>query len=400
MSAVEETQLIFTTNPGLEDIVGIEWQTRLRRHELPAATVTFQPHGLNGYIQVRSAIPLARLWSLAQRMRSIHHVHRPVCYFALDGAAEAAATTASQTDPMLAAIARTVRCLSIPELDTARSFRVTSKRRGRHNFTSIDVQRAAGAALVDTYQCRVDLTGYDVDVRVDVLDRHCYVAVQMTHRPLDFRFHYAYRPRVALKTNVAFALLYLAGLQPDGVRLAYNFGDDDGTSVTESSVIESAPHPPASGVLLDPFCGSGTILLEAASCLPHMTICGSDRYERPVAWTRDNVAANGLAERIAVQQLDAQDLAQIHPRNDVRAIITNPPFGSFLGANANFHQLYHHFLRAAWSVLMPGGVLALTVWKRSIFNRVVADFGYDLRHVRIVDLGGLFPGIFVLGKPE
>lgn len=369
------TCLHFTTNPGLEDIVVTEWQERLRRQALAPASIELTPHGLDGTVQIEHPAPLSTLWPLAQGMRSIHHVLRPVAYFPLPA-----------TDALAHIHQRLVEC-HIPEMTTAESFRVTSKRSGQHDFTSIDVQKAAGAALVQRYDRAVDLTEYDANVRVDVLGKHCYVAVQRTHRPLDLRFDYAYRPRVALKTNVCFALLCLAHLHPDGI---------------------PAPHaasatPAATGAetlrILDPFCGSGTVVLESAATLPDARLFASDAFESPVEWTRDNVAANGFGHRVSVQQLDARAIHQEFARESLHAIITNPPFGSFLGANTNFHSLYQDFLGAAWQVLAPGGYLALLVWKRPVFNRVVSAFDFEIRHVRIVDVGGIFPGVFVLQKP-
>ncbi|AMD01031.1 tRNA uracil 4-sulfurtransferase ThiI [Halomonas chromatireducens] len=52
-----------------------------------------------------------------------------------------------------------------------RSFRVTVKRRGRHDFTSEEMERHLGQALLDAVpSARVNLGRPDVEVRVDVID--------------------------------------------------------------------------------------------------------------------------------------------------------------------------------------------------------------------------------------
>lgn len=366
--------LHFTTNPGLEDIVVTEWQTRLQRNGLAEAAIELHPHGLDGFVQIQHQAPMETLWPLAQQMRSIHHVLRPVSYFDLP-----------DSDPLDYVYAQ-LTGFDIPEMEAAESFRVTSKRSGRHTFTSIDVQKVAGAALVERYNRRVNLTAYDANIRVDILGNHCYVAVQRTHRPLDLRFDYAYRPRVALKTNVCFALLCLAHLHPDGIPAPHE------ASATPAGAGSDALR------ILDPFCGSGTVVLEGAATLPTAHFFASDAFESPVQWTADNVAANGYTDRIDVQQLDARFIQKKFEPDSLHAIITNPPFGSFLGANTNFHSLYQDFLQAAWTVLAPGGYLALLVWKRPVFNRVVSTTDFSIRHVRIVDVGGIFPGVFILQK--
>lgn len=373
MDESQHACLNFTTNPGLEDIAITECRTRLHRAGIDEIAFERKPHGLGGYLGVQCETSPAQLWDVARQMRSIHHVHRPIASF-----------TVPEADG-LTFIQHQVRALDIPEMDTAGSFRVTSKRSGRHDFTSMDVQKVAGAALVDRYQCQVNLTEYDVNIRVDIFDRLCYVAVQMTRRPLDFRFDYAYRPRIALKTNVAFALLCLAHLQPDGI--------------PAPDAPPAGYEPPQAPLILDPFCGSGTIVMEAARCLPQAQLFANDAFERPVVWTQDNIAANGLCERIHVQQMDARHIHTHFAADSLDAIVTNPPFGAFLGANTNFHTLYQHFLNAAWHVLRPGGYLALMVWKRGVFNRVADKMDFQIRHVRIVDVGGIFPGMFMLRKP-
>ena len=91
---------------------------------------------------------------------------------------------------------------------------MTTKRNGRHEFTSIDVQRVAGAALGRHYDCAVDLQHPDVNVRVDVYDRICLVGLQLTRRALSKCYRRRFQPRTALKAPVAYALLQWARLAP------------------------------------------------------------------------------------------------------------------------------------------------------------------------------------------
>ena len=378
------TTLILTTNPGLEDIVADELQGRLRsrgicsrgiyRTGISDAVTEKDPFGLSGQLQAIFDEPFDQIWPTVQQMRSIHHVHRPLRFFELS----------TEGDP-LDQIMHEIGSLDIPEMEIAETFRVTSKRSGTHPFGSVDVQRGAGAVLVDNYAKRVNLTEYDVNMRVDLFERRCYVALQLTKKPLDQRFDFVYRPKVAMKTNVAYALLILVGLDPLA-HCAPETGPSDANMRAEPIT------------LLDPFCGSGTMLLEAAACFPHAELFASDRYERPIEWTRDNLEAAGIRDRVELHQADARDLAEIFPLESIGYIVTNPPFGKGLGPNTNFHGLYTHFLRAAHKVLKPKGRIAMLVWRRNIFTRVAREHGFRILHVRIVDTGGLFPGVFVLEK--
>lgn len=376
---VTETRLILTTNPGLEDIVVAELQLSLQRAELPEAVCELSPFGMAGAVDVRCETARDDLLAVAQTLRSIHHIHSPVGWIEL---------THPSGDP-LAAISDFLREVDIPEMQTAKIFRVTGKRVGAHGFTSIDVQKKAGAALDAKYDCGVSMTAFDTNILVNVYHDHCYVAVQLTDVPLDMRYQYVFRPKVSLKANVAYALLHLADLRPA-----------DGVAAYDEELAFSAEAGDLPLVLLDPFCGSGTILLEAAACLPEWQVRGSDRYENAIGWSTDNVKANDFGARISLLQGDARDLRKLYPPHSVDVIITNPPFGAQLGANANFRALYTNFLRAAWGVLKPNGRIAMLVWKRRAFNEMVKKFDFEIRHVRIVDMGGIYPGVFVLQKKQ
>lgn len=132
--------------------------------------------------------------------------------------------------------------------------------------------------------------------------------------------------------------------------------------------------------LVDPFCGSGTLLVEAAliaansapglfrKCfgferwLGHeagafarakdgaralervpgrLRLVGSDVDERRIEEARENVAAAGLEGRIELQQADARDFA---PRPGWNAwIVTNPPYGERVGEVAKLVPIYRGF---------------------------------------------------------
>jgi tRNA (guanine6-N2)-methyltransferase len=294
--------------------------------------------------------------ALALQMRSVHHVLRPLSGFCLHG------------DP-LAQIHAEMLQLPIAEMFAAASFRVTTQRVGRHGFTSLDVQRVAGAALVERYGRPVDLDHGAVQVRVDILEGLCLVSLQLTRLALSHRSARAYRPRAALKTPVAFAMLSLAGLQA------------------------------GAGAVLDPFCGSGTILVEAAAVNPALALCGSDLFPGPLAGAQANLAELGLAERIQLRQADARTLSQHYPEAHFRAIVTNPPYGVTLGRKLDFRRFYGRFLAEAGKVLAPGGLLVMTAWKHGDLVRARRDHGgFAPRHVRVVETGDLYPRIFVLQR--
>ncbi len=352
-----KTTLLFTTNPGLEDVAAREFVERLEARGLGGGEATPKPYGLSGYVQGEAPCPRPEVEPLARHMRSIYHILRPVHEFRLP------------EKDALAAIRAELGRVEIPELRAAQSFRVSTERVGQHPFTSMDVMREAGAALVERYACAVDLTGYDVNVRVDVYHDICLVSLQLTREPLDRRFPRAYHHRAALKSVVAYGLLRLAHLdRPEGA-------------------------------LLDPFCGSGTILLEAAFVLPRYELHGCDVDPRAVEGAQQNAALLGLEEHLHLRRADALHLADVYAPASFDAIVTNPPYGVRVGRGIDFYRFYSRFLDQAHRVLRPAGRLVMLARKRGALNRAVrAHRGFAVRHVRIVETGGIYPALFVMER--
>jgi tRNA (guanine6-N2)-methyltransferase len=357
------TPLLLSTNQGLEDITALEFSERARSAGLPDPEVETCPDGMTGYVHVASEAGLSTVLNVAHRMRSVQHILAPVYAFDLMNEDPSAAMTA---------IRETLAAHDIPEMENAESFRVTSNRRGEHAFTSMDVMRAAGDGLVDRYATEVDLEEYDVEVRVDVRHRRVQVSVQHTRDPLSRRHSRLYQPQAALSPHVAYAMLRLPHLS-------------------------SAPR-----AIVDPFCGSGTLLIEAAMQWTGMPIVGVDRSEQAVDGARLNVRADGFAERIDIIQGDARSLRTLLPNLDLDLIVTNPPFGTRIGESLSLHPFYAAILEEFHHALAPGGWLVILVLDPGSFSgamqSVKEDTGvaFDVRHVRRIHTGGLHPRVFVM----
>lgn len=354
-----QTPLLFTTNMGLEDIAIAEFRERAVGADIDVLDSDDAPLDLSSYALVETnATPSAAL-NLARQMRSVHHVLAPLYTFELPDGSDAALDT----------IRTTLESLEVGAMETAQTFRVTTVRQGDHDFTSIDVQREAGAGLEAHYGTTVDLEEYETEVRVDVHDDRCLVSVQHTREALSRRQLEGFQPRAALKANVAYALLRLAHL-------------------------DTAPD-----VLLDPFCGSGTILLEAAELWPETESYGNDWDDEAIAGARFNVKRAELDDRITIRGGDVWHLAQRFSDVTADLIVTNPPFGVRLASSMDFFPFYRRVLEQMQEVLRPGGRVVMLVLRQSPFNRALDEIdGFTTRHVRAVEIGGLYPRAFVLQK--
>ncbi|MEF8865408.1 MAG: methyltransferase domain-containing protein [Salinibacter sp.] len=359
LRAPDRTPLLFTVNMGLEDVVVDEFRERAGAAGLDVTDTDEAPFGLQSYALVEVDAAPEDALHLARQMRSVHHVLAPLYTFTLSTDGEEALQT----------IHDTVAALDVAAMETAGTFRASSVRQGTHDFTSVDVQTWAGGALDARYDASVDLEDYDVEVRVDVRDDRCLVSVQHTREALSRRQLEGYQPRAALKANVAYALLRLAHLDV----------------------------PP--DTLLDPFCGSGTLLLEAAALWPDTQCYGNDWNEEAVAGARQNVEAAGLSDQITIREGDAWQLADTFADVTADLIVTNPPFGVRMASSMDFYPFYRRVLGQMAEVLRPGGLVVMLVLRQGPFNTVLGESEqFTSRHVRAIEIGGLYPYVFVLER--
>lgn len=348
-----------TTSPGLEDVVVAELGERGRAAGIDPAGVRWHPHEIGGRLRVDLPVPEAAARELALSLRSIHHVLHHRLQFELP---EAGA---------LEAVEARLAALDWPGMGAATPFRVSSDRHGDHDFTSQRLQAAAGAGVESATGAPVDLHHYSVHIQVDAVGRRCLVGVRWSERELGLRFERVYNQRVALKPPVARAMLRLA-----------------------RTGCEDAP-----AAVLDPFCGTGTVLLEAREMFPSALLLGADAREACAEGTRRNLEAAGCVEGVRVTRGDARELAQQYDRASIDLIAANPPYGHRLGRRLRFVDFYRDFLEGAASVLRPGGRLVVLVGKQGAFGKALARVAELVSvHERTLSLSGIRVRLVVLER--
>jgi 16S rRNA G966 N2-methylase RsmD len=127
-------------------------------------------------------------------------------------------------------------------------------------------------------------------------------------------------------------------------------------------------------VLLDPFCGSGTILMEAA-LMGIKTIIGSDISEKAISDTKKNAAWIGeknlnLKNQISNLKLFTTSATEISKKilqKSISAIVTEPYLGPQRGAHniqktiQELENIYAASLREFAKILKPAGRVVM-IW--------------------------------------
>ncbi len=127
-------------------------------------------------------------------------------------------------------------------------------------------------------------------------------------------------------------------------------------------------------VLLDPFCGSGTVIQEALY-LGYKNIIGSDNSKKAIDdtkeninWFKNNIKNIDTADaKIDIYEQDASTISKKIPTNSVSAIVTEPYLGQTMHrrpqnleiekAISNLKPLYLSAFSEFKKILKPGGVV-------------------------------------------
>lgn len=217
------------------------------------------------------------------------------------------------------------------------------------------VEQRVKDAVADSFRARhgsrpsVDLEDPDLSIHVHLFRDRCTLSVDTSGESLHKRGWRRSQGRAPLAETLAAGIVLLSGWD------------------------RRSP-------LLDPFCGSGTILIEAAwiaggvapghlrerfgferwighdpagwralvassraeSRMPKKLVLeGSDSDAGAIEGARENLAAAGVEDRI---RLEVRDVADFAPKRGWNAwIVTNPPYGERVGRERDLESLYRRF---------------------------------------------------------
>jgi tRNA (guanine6-N2)-methyltransferase len=253
-------------------------------------------------------------------------------------------------------------CASLRSMHTPALFSITASFVGKRNYTSeeIKVVLAHEIATRHGWIYQQDDRVADLNVRLFIEHETATVGVRLGKTALHDRWYQQVHLRGALKPSVAAALVWLAQMTP-------------------------------AMTVLDPCCGSGTILIEAA--LQGARVCGGDSDPLALDAARTNIAAARV--RASVQDWDAQALPLADASID--RIICNLPWGRQVAIQEQTHAiLYRRIVSEMRRVLAPSGRIVL------LTNEPQEIDPLDLCCVQQLEISlfGQRPTILVLARPH
>ncbi|XP_078068456.1 U6 snRNA (guanine-N(2))-methyltransferase THUMPD2 isoform X1 [Mustelus asterias] len=204
-------------------------------------------------------------------------------------------------------------------------FRVSCRCSGRiaKVFTSQELGRAIGVALGRQMGWKAELRNPMLEVYVHLSDIHCVVGIPIVRLPLASR---DYIKSAGLRSTVAWAMAYLADIK-------------------------------AGSLVLDPMCGLGTILLEAAKEWPNAYYHGIDNTASQLQVASANVCFAKLTNSIDLTRASVTELPLLAESIDV--VICDIPFGKKFKISQDTKTIMPNILKEMVRVLSVNGTLVL-----------------------------------------
>ncbi|MFN7962793.1 MAG: HEAT repeat domain-containing protein [Thermoanaerobaculia bacterium] len=208
---------------------------------------------------------------------------------------------------------------------------------------------------------------------------------------VDSPSNYAVTLRLELGAGAA-RLWLLPSFEPDG-RFGYRLADVGAAlAPATAACLARLVRRGEKGRVIDPTCGSGTLLVERAFLSPGLELLGFDVSPTAVAAARANVQAAGLEARIEIARGDAGD-----PRSwrSCSEVLANLPFGlRSARQDRDLARLYER-LAANLGEHLEGRALLYTS-ARGLLDRALEQQGKKLKVVarREVRSGGMAVGLW------
>ncbi|SHE79391.1 HEAT repeat-containing protein [Seinonella peptonophila] len=163
--------------------------------------------------------------------------------------------------------------------------------------------------------------------------------------------------------------------------------------VARAMVLISKPTP--RDVVVDPTCGSGTLLMDRAAFGLYERLLGGDQDESSVCLAKQNLRP---FHDVTIQQWDARSISI--DEQCVSTILANLPFGRRVGDHEANLRLYPQLVKEIVRLLQVGGRAVLLTQESKLMHDVLKPYlqqlMIELDHK--VEMGGLTPHIFCLRR--
>jgi 23S rRNA G2445 N2-methylase RlmL len=127
--------------------------------------------------------------------------------------------------------------------------------------------------------------------------------------------------------------------------------------------------------ILDPFCGDGTIVIEAALSVAGLNATGTDIDPARLAHAQSNADRAGVTVELRVA--DAGGSSRRAPLTRVQRVVTNPPWNLAVDARGSLRHSLDRFWRRLPELLAPAGCAVLLTDETLDIPTLLDRLGYQ-----------------------
>ena len=144
--------------------------------------------------------------------------------------------------------------------------------------------------------------------------------------------------------------------------------------------------------VIDPCCGSGTLLIERAKLSPCQSLTGVDIAHRAIDAARKNTALAVVNAKYTVN-----DILRFECHRPYDELICNLPFGNRVGTHSSCEKLYRGLVAKLPELVRKGGVAVLYTMEFTLLKNIIRESPrVTLLKQQRTEAGGLTPMIFIL----
>lgn len=153
--------------------------------------------------------------------------------------------------------------------------------------------------------------------------------------------------------------------------------------------------------VIDPCCGSGTLLFERGMLSPCASLTGVDISHKAIDCARVNAEAAVKTCGITQAKFICNDIMRFESKRPYDELICNLPFGNRVGNHSSCERLYEGLLDRMGLLVKKGGIAVLYTMEFTLLKNLIRE----RRNIEILkqertEAGGLTPMIFILRVKE
>ena len=263
-----------------------------------------------------------------------------------------------------------------------KNFKVKCTRLGEHDFLSIDVEKKVGEVILKNNDVEVDLNNPQKIIHIIIYGTKCFICDDLCIYDLSKRDYKIFIHPAAIRGTLAYIMLKIAGYDKQKI-------------------------------IVDPFCGSGTISIEAAlysnDISPHYfsknrflfepkkddlkiinkNIFGYDFLLKNVLAARKNAKIAGVDKAINFSKIELSWLDSKFDENEVDLIVSDPPRLSKQFIEKDFIKLMDELFYQAKFLLNNHGSVTLLLNLKSVtlVKEYAEKHGFIIDSTTEIDLG-------------